>query len=828
MSVFDQAAEAGAADAQRVAAALFSGTEEGYIGVTRQVPHSPRDLWLTEYYRTRDHERAAEAAIGWGQNFNTFVRLSTLRGVPTGGGRGGTGDAGWLTAFHLDLDLRGGAHRQEATKLPETMGDAFSAVAAFPIRPTFIIATGGGFLPLWVLAQAAPAEEAATLLRRWHAYWADAYGWHLDRTADLARLVRLPGTLNHKYDPPRLVTLEAIGDSRPALADLAALLPPPAPPRPQRALVAPVGDIAEMTPFDALRAMGDEGHRLVAEAAVEHGWSYAPGWSGDLSAVELLRPACACHGAPSSARSVTIGGTIDGDLAPGQVALWSAAIDGLTDRECGANVTVGTFLAAVAFDGDASAAARWLAERGVGQLADRTTDLAALVAPGAGAEGGTAAGGKPRLTLVAASTIAADRPTWVWHRRIPVGGTTLMVGYEGTGKTALVVWLAARLSRGELPGAWEARPAEVVYIGHEDDRATVLVPRLMAAGADLSRFHFVDLDGDRSFAIGADSGDLVAALAGHQVALVVLDPLDSHLGAPVDSHKKAEVQATIGRLARVAQDLRSGALGLAHFNKAPAGDVLQRTVGSRGFTTAVRSLLAVGDHPDGRGDAVCVVGKANMTDRLTVPAVRFRVDGARVDHPQGGHPIDTGVVRVVGEETGIDPDALLATLTVEDRSTTRDAAEWLHSVLADGPAARAEVVRWGHAEGYSDKVLRLASKRCGVDVERAEGERGRPSTWQLPITCPLPQCSDPRAHNRHKADQGGRSDPADYVPSPESRARNGEQTFRQAAPSVAASRRCWSCGAPATDISGLCPQCIADRRAQPPSGPAPSQGTTDA
>ena len=32
-------------------------------------------------------------------------------------------------------------------------------------------------------------------------------GWKLDGTADLCRLIRIPGTLNHKFDPPRPVEI---------------------------------------------------------------------------------------------------------------------------------------------------------------------------------------------------------------------------------------------------------------------------------------------------------------------------------------------------------------------------------------------------------------------------------------------------------------------------------------------------------------------------------------------------------------------------------------------------------------------------------------------
>ena len=335
------------------------------------------------------------------------------------------------------------------------------------------------------------------------------------------------------------------------------------------------------------------------------------------------------------------------------------------------------------------------------------------------------------LDLVAAADVPMDRPRWVWSHRIPVGGTTLMPGREGLGKTAFVGHLAARLTRGDLPGEWGDRPGCVVYIGCEDDRSTVLVPRLTAAGADLTRFFFVDIPLGGTFTVNIDTMKLRDAVvdAGLDVALVIVDPLDSHLG-DVDSHRKAEVQAAIQRLAELAQELRCGALGLAHLNKSDTRDLLSRVVGSVGFTSSVRAVLGIGEHPEDQSDRVCVLGKANMTDKTTVPAIRFRVEGTQVPHPAGGEPIDTARVVILGEETGIDPDSII-TGNAEERSALEEAAEWLKSMLSDGPKPAAELKKLAAAEGIAYATLYRCRKRLGVLSERDENASGRPATWSL-------------------------------------------------------------------------------------------------
>jgi hypothetical protein len=366
------------------------------------------------------------------------------------------------------------------------------------------------------------------------------------------------------------------------------------------------------------------------------------------------------------------------------------------------------------------------------------------------------------VKLTPASTVRIDRPRWTWDRRIPVGGTTLMPGREGLGKTALVCHVAARLSRGDLPGERFGQPCDIVYVGQEDDRATVTVPRLVAAGADLDRFLFVDLPEGWPFSVGVDIDELLIAARRHDVALVVLDPLDSHLGA-VDTHRKAEVQMAIARLAWLAQELRCGALGLAHFNKGDVRNLLAKVVGSVAFTTSVRSVLGVGEHPQNPAERVCVVGKANMTGDREMPAVRFRVEKAFVPHPDEPEPIDTARVVILGEEWGIDPDSILPNVH-EDRSAADEATDWLESMLSDGPMLKRDIDKAARAEGITDKVLRTARERLSVAVERDHSEHGRPSTWRLGLTCPGLRAQEARARKPQAADQDEHAESRAYVP----------------------------------------------------------------
>lgn len=84
----------------------------------------------------------------------------------------------------------------------------------------------------------------------------------------------------------------------------------------------------------------------------------------------------------------------------------------------------------------------------------------------------------------------APRPVeWLWPGRVPLGKVTILSGDPNLGKSFLTLDLAARVSAG-LPwpdGTGPAARGSVILLSAEDDVADTLVPRLVAAGADLSR-----------------------------------------------------------------------------------------------------------------------------------------------------------------------------------------------------------------------------------------------------------------------------------------------------------------------------------------------------
>lgn len=136
-----------------------------------------------------------------------------------------------LAGFWADLDLRSSAHSKLA--LPGSIEEALTVVPA-STPPTFVVATGNGAHAWWLFKEPlifennAERDAAARLATRWNTMLrlnAAARGWALDRLSDLARVLRIPGTLNRKEPQnPKPVVIHAQSDRRYSLADFEKLL----------------------------------------------------------------------------------------------------------------------------------------------------------------------------------------------------------------------------------------------------------------------------------------------------------------------------------------------------------------------------------------------------------------------------------------------------------------------------------------------------------------------------------------------------------------------------------------------------------------------------
>ena len=120
--------------------------------------------------------------------------------------RGSIEDVTQLTALYADLDIA--ENKIPTQEAAENIINDLSQALGTP--PAAIVGTGGGLHPYWPITEGTNTKSAATLLKRWRVLVEDTardHGGTTDNVFDLTRMLRAPGTHNHKYNPPIKTTL---------------------------------------------------------------------------------------------------------------------------------------------------------------------------------------------------------------------------------------------------------------------------------------------------------------------------------------------------------------------------------------------------------------------------------------------------------------------------------------------------------------------------------------------------------------------------------------------------------------------------------------------
>ena len=337
-----------------------------------------------------------------------------------------------------------------------------------------------------------------------------------------------------------------------------------------------------------------------------------------------------------------------------------------------------------------------------------------------------AAGDMPAVRLVRGDAVTLEPVRWLWREFLPAGMLTILGGAPGCGKTTIALSLAAIVTSG---GAWpdgtHCTQAGDVLIWSGEDGNAVTAARLVAAGADMTRVHFIDgltgSEGD-AFDPGRDMLLLEAtAEALPAPRLLILDPIVSAVAG--DSHKGAEVRRSLQPVVALGQRLGCAVLGITHFSKGTGGrDPVERVTGSIAFAALARLVLVaakVKGEPGDEGEArrVLMRAKSNIGPddggfayALERVEVAPEVEGQRVMWLEA---LD-GTARELLNEAESD---------TEDGSTATGVDGFLRGLLADGPLPAKVIKGDADGAGYAWRTVQLSATRLGVE-RRKEGMKG--------------------------------------------------------------------------------------------------------
>jgi hypothetical protein len=257
------------------------------------------------------------------------------------------------------------------------------------------------------------------------------------------------------------------------------------------------------------------------------------------------------------------------------------------------------------------------------------------------------------------------------------------------------------------------------------------VPRLIAAGADLTKVHVLEsvILANGSETLPSLRADIDAITAGAtrlgDCRLIVIDPVSAYLEG-VDDNRNVALRGVLTPLSRLAGQLSAAVVLVTHLTKAGSSNGKHRVLGSIGYVGACRANhLFVADPADPTRRRVLMLDNGgNLAPPATPLAYEIadRGSGPRVEWSQEA-------VAPPGERL-----PTLATTPVpyaRDHARRQECDDWLGAFLAGGPRATEDVFAFATGAGFTKDQVRKAKQRIGAVALKAGFAGAGQWCWRL-------------------------------------------------------------------------------------------------
>jgi hypothetical protein len=348
--------------------------------------------------------------------------------------------------------------------------------------------------------------------------------------------------------------------------------------------------------------------------------------------------------------------------------------------------------------------------------------------------------------LIKASTITPRIVRWLWPGHLACGELEILTGIPGIGKSQTHCFVIATVTAGrDWPdGAKGMPPRSIVMLTAEDNAAHTVIPRLIAAGADLDRVHILNRirkdNRDRMFLLQEDIEELEQIIRNDPaIALVTIDPITAYLGGGkhFDSHRASDVRNQLGPLKDLAERTGVAFSAITHPAKRPGAKALDHYIGSQAFIAAPRlGHIAIPEFEEGSDGKPAATGrflyatpKHNIYREMPTLAYKL-IEASGGFDPEAEKEIQITRVEWCGE-VGISADQALAAASPATKGrATASAVTFVLDVLASGLALRSAVIERAEERGFSEKQLRAAREKAGV-LSRKEPRTAQTIWWWM-------------------------------------------------------------------------------------------------
>jgi putative DNA primase/helicase len=342
------------------------------------------------------------------------------------------------------------------------------------------------------------------------------------------------------------------------------------------------------------------------------------------------------------------------------------------------------------------------------------------------------------------SALVKTRPIpWLWPGVIPTHMATAITGDAGQGKSLVAIDLAARVSQGKVfPAYGSTSPpvkGHVFYITSEGVPEMILVPRLIAAGANLGKIEIIE-----GVCIG--SGDFqMFDITQHllqverrakdfpDLRLIIVDPIASFLPERINPNQANSVRQAMDKVSTLAYKLGVAALTIMHFNKpsGTGGKAIHRTSGSVQFEASVKMSWSVVRR---EGDPINARLLVPQKSTITGSYKSFAFSIQEVQFPVPDDPTKTITTAKIeyGALVDDDPETLISPPVEGPDNHVALACKFLRRKLSEGKTLYAvPLIDEAEDQGIPKWALYKAKDRMGIQHDKEGTFQGR-TFWYMP------------------------------------------------------------------------------------------------
>jgi putative DNA primase/helicase len=367
-------------------------------------------------------------------------------------------------------------------------------------------------------------------------------------------------------------------------------------------------------------------------------------------------------------------------------------------------------------------------------------------------------GSRINLVICYASDVKITKLDWLWDSKLPAGKIILFTGKPGGGKSTACADIVARTTTGaDWPDGKKNTlgPKKVLMACAEDDYADTVVPRLTAAGADLSKVMLIPMMVEQGKQKMDKEGDplkrtrkrVTLDLKAHaklfielvkkepDVALLVLDPITSFFGK-ADQNKDSDIRPLMDELKRVCEKSGITLIGLIHGNKRSDVDSQQKILGASSIVGSARAVWGFTIDPEDKNQRTMAHIKGNLSKETK--GMQYTLGSVDVALPDGTM---ANIGKTIwGDEVDMDADDILNAerqKAKENRVDFDTKAILATAIIRDNiPGLARNIYAKGEKEGINERTMQRARGKMGVTMEQQPKgpwwwwKEGDPKPWE--------------------------------------------------------------------------------------------------